>query len=428
MVIPFTSSVARGVLRAVPQGQREGAYALGATRWEAIRMALFYARTGIIGSVMLGFGRALGETMAVTMLIGNNPQITWSLYAPQYTMAAVLANEFTEADNDLYLNALIEIGLVLFIITPSSRPVAHAHLVDGATETTPARSSDASAGDGVMRDRWRAASRMRSSCSAAQPSCSPWCHSLRVVLRRHAGCCRSIWTSSRTCRSRWGIGRRHGQRDRRLLIVTGLGRSSPSRRRAQRRLCGRVRRNAVRSGGRFAADTLNGVPSIVIGVFVYGIAVLPFRQFSALAGGLALGIMMIPLIMRTTEELLLLVPSTLREGALALGATRARAVFTVVLPAALPGIITGILLALARIAGETAPLLFTSLNNRFWSTDVTQPIATLTVQVFAYAIAPYEDWHRQAWAGALVLVAIVLLCSLLARVATARMERLQRGA
>ena len=182
------------------------------------------------------------------------------------------------------------------------------------------------------------------------------------------------------------------------------------------------------SGVRFAADTLNGVPSIVIGVFVYGVAVLPFRQFSALAGGLALGIMMIPLIMRTTEELLLLVPSTLREGALALGATRARAVFTVVLPAALPGIITGILLALARIAGETAPLLFTSLNNRFWSTDVTQPIATLTVQVFAYAIAPYEDWHRQAWAGALVLVAIVLLCSLLARVATARMERLQRGA
>jgi phosphate transport system permease protein len=181
------------------------------------------------------------------------------------------------------------------------------------------------------------------------------------------------------------------------------------------------------SATRFAADTLNGVPSIVIGVFAYGVAVLPFGQFSALAGGLALGIMMIPLIMRTTEELLQLVPSTLREGALALGATRARAVFTVVLPAALPGIITGILLALARIAGETAPLLSPSLNNRLWSTDVTQPMATLTVQLFAYAIAPYEDWHRQAWAGALVLVSIVLLCSLLARIATGRMERLQRG-
>jgi phosphate transport system permease protein len=181
------------------------------------------------------------------------------------------------------------------------------------------------------------------------------------------------------------------------------------------------------SAVRFAADTLNGVPSIVIGVFVYGIAVLPFRQFSALAGGLALGIMMIPIIMRTTEELLHLVPPALREGALALGATRARAVFTVVVPAALPGIMTGILLALARIAGETAPLLFTAFNNRFFSTDPTQPISTLTVQVFTYAVAPYEDWHRQAWAGALVLVGLVFVCSLLARVATARMERMHRG-
>jgi phosphate transport system permease protein len=117
MVIPFSSSVAREVLKSVPQSQREGAYALGATRWEAIRMALFYARTGIIGAIMLGFGRALGETMAVTMVIGNNPQISLSLYAPQYTMAAVLANEFAEATDDLYLGALVEVGLVLFVIT-----------------------------------------------------------------------------------------------------------------------------------------------------------------------------------------------------------------------------------------------------------------------------------------------------------------------
>lgn len=176
---------------------------------------------------------------------------------------------------------------------------------------------------------------------------------------------------------------------------------------------------------RFAADTLNGVPSIVIGVFAYGIAVLPFQQFSAMAGGFALGIMMIPIIARTTEELLLLVPGTMREGALALGATRARAIFTVVLPAALPGILTGVMLALARIAGETAPLLFTSFNNRFFTTSLTQPISSLTVQVFTYAISPYEDWHRQAWAGALVLVTIVLLCSVLARLATRRLERMQ---
>jgi phosphate transport system permease protein len=117
MIIPFSSSVAREVLKAVPQAQREGAYALGATRWEAIRMALFYARTGIVGSIMLGFGRALGETMAVTMVIGNTPQVSMSLYAPQYTMAAVIANEFAEAADNLHLNALVEIGLVLFIIT-----------------------------------------------------------------------------------------------------------------------------------------------------------------------------------------------------------------------------------------------------------------------------------------------------------------------
>jgi phosphate transport system permease protein len=179
------------------------------------------------------------------------------------------------------------------------------------------------------------------------------------------------------------------------------------------------------SAVRFAADTLNGIPSIVIGIFVYGIAVLPFKQFSALAGGLALGIMMIPILARTTEELLLLVPGTMREGALALGATRARAVFSVVVPAALPGIITGVVLALARIAGETAPLLFTSFNNRFFNTNLGQPTASLTVQVYSYAIAPYEDWHRQAWAGALVLVMIVMICSLLARFATRRLEGLR---
>jgi phosphate transport system permease protein len=178
---------------------------------------------------------------------------------------------------------------------------------------------------------------------------------------------------------------------------------------------------------RFAADTLNGVPSIVMGVFVYSIAVLPFKQFSALAGAIALGVMMIPIIARTTEELLKLVPVSLREGALALGATRGWAMVTVVLPAAAPGIITGILLALARIAGETAPLLFTAFNNRFFSARLDQPMSSLTVQVYTYANSPYEDWHRQAWAGALVLVALVLLCSVSARLATRRLERLQTG-
>ena len=139
MVIPFSSSVAREVLKAVPQSQREGAYALGATRWEAIRMALFYARTGIVGAIMLGFGRALGETMAVTMVIGNNPQISASLYAPQYTMAAVLANEFAEATNDLYLHALVEIGMVLFIMTLIINVISRMFIWSMGRQTRPRR-------------------------------------------------------------------------------------------------------------------------------------------------------------------------------------------------------------------------------------------------------------------------------------------------
>jgi phosphate transport system permease protein len=177
---------------------------------------------------------------------------------------------------------------------------------------------------------------------------------------------------------------------------------------------------------RFAADVLNGVPSIVIGIFAYGILVLPVKRFSAIAGGVALGLLMIPIVVRTTEELIRLVPGGLREGALALGATRSRAVFGVILPAALPGILTGILVALARVAGETAPLLFTAFNNRFWSTNLTQPMASLTVQVFTYAISPYDDWHRQAWAGALLLVMMILLLSIAARLAVRRLERMNR--
>jgi phosphate transport system permease protein len=186
-------------------------------------------------------------------------------------------------------------------------------------------------------------------------------------------------------------------------------------------------RDAIATAVRFGTDVLNGVPSIVIGIFAYAVIVLPMRRFSALAGGFALGVMMIPIIVRTTEELLRLVPETLRDGALALGATPARATFTVVIPAALPGIITGVLLAIARVAGETAPLLFTAFNNRFFNADVRQPISTLTVQVFTYAISPYDEWHRQAWAGALLLIAMILIFSIAARVATRRLERMTRA-
>jgi phosphate transport system permease protein len=166
---------------------------------------------------------------------------------------------------------------------------------------------------------------------------------------------------------------------------------------------------------RFLADVLNGVPSIVIGIFAYTLLVLPLRRFSALAGGAALACIMLPIVLRTTEEMVRLVPASLREAALALGLPEWKVILRVVVPTARAGILTGVMVALARIAGETAPLLFTAFGNRFWSQRLDQPIAALPLQIFAYAIAPYDDWHRQAWAGALVLIALIFGTSLAAR-------------
>jgi phosphate transport system permease protein len=171
---------------------------------------------------------------------------------------------------------------------------------------------------------------------------------------------------------------------------------------------------------RYTADLLNGVPSIVIGIFAYSVAVLPVKHFSALAGGVALAMMVIPITVRSTEEFLRAVPGTLREGAMALGASKWKTIATVVLPAASGGILTGMLLALARVAGETAPLLFTAFSNRFWASGWGQPIASLPVMIYTYAIAPYDDWHRQAWAAGLVLLGLVLLSNLGARLILAR--------
>jgi phosphate transport system permease protein len=169
---------------------------------------------------------------------------------------------------------------------------------------------------------------------------------------------------------------------------------------------------------RFLADVLNGIPSIVIGIFAYTVVVLPMRHFSALAGGFALAIIMLPIVLRTTEELVRLVPASLREAALALGIPEWKVILRVVLPTARAGIITGVMVSVARIAGETAPLLFTAFGNRFWHQGLLQPIAALPLQIFAYAIAPYDDWHRQAWAGALVLIALIFSSSLITRIVT----------
>lgn len=169
---------------------------------------------------------------------------------------------------------------------------------------------------------------------------------------------------------------------------------------------------------RFSADVMSGVPSIAVGIFVYTLVVLSMRRFSALAGGVALAILMLPTVTRTTEELVRLVPDSLREAGLALGVPKRRVILRVVLRTGAPGIATGIMLAVARAAGETAPLLFTAFNNRFWSASLDRPIGSLPVQIYTYAVSPYDDWHRQAQAAALVLVAMVFVLNVGARLLT----------
>ncbi len=171
---------------------------------------------------------------------------------------------------------------------------------------------------------------------------------------------------------------------------------------------------------RYAADLLNGVPSIVIGIFAYAIVVLPFKHFSTLSGSFALGLMMIPITLRSTEQFLRSVPNALREASMALGASKWRTIASVIVPAAYRGILTAILLAFARVAGETATLLFTAFGNQFWSQGWNQPTASLPTMIYAYALSPYDDWHRQAWAGGLVLLGLILIINIVARAILSR--------
>ena len=178
---------------------------------------------------------------------------------------------------------------------------------------------------------------------------------------------------------------------------------------------------------RFTTDVMNGIPSIVYGIFAYAVFVLPLKSFSAFSGGMALGIMMIPMIARTSEEFIRMVPGSMREAGLALGVPKWKVIVDIILPISIGGIMTGIMSSLARVAGETAPLLFTAFGNHFWQSSLMHPIATLPLQIFAYAISPFDDWHRQAWAGALVLITIVFIINLLASYFVMRQSRIFAG-
>ena len=481
MITPIITSVSREVIKTVPAALREASLGLGATRWETIsKVVLKSSQSGIVGAVILGLGRAIGETMAVIMVIGNTVQIPKSLLQPAYTMPGLLALQFKEAQNEpLQRSVLLEIAFALFLITV---------VVNGLARMLILITKEGQSGKDARMQRLRAGAgqfvRIASITAAAffvgqQIYFDVKLHGIHGLL----GPIEAIilvfaivrvvpMLARRT--AAWGTWRRFvhlfmfgvvavcaivGSVALGWLLVYVFQRGGHSINlnlftqppKSPDDLTGGMLNGIVGTGMlvviaggigipigivggiylaefpssrmipyiRFAADVLNGVPSVVMGMFGYALFVLPYHHFSAWAGGATLGIMMVPVIIRTTEEMLRLVPSSLREASLALGATRLTTIVRIILPAASSGIVTGILLAIARIAGETAPLLFTAFGNDMVSAKPSEPISSMTLEIYnnyAYG-GPAE---ARAWAGALILLAFVLIVSILARILTRR--------
>ena len=481
MILPIITAITREVLLTIPPGQREASVSLGATKWETIKHVLLrQAKGGITGAVVLGLGRAFGETMAVVMVIGNSPKIAASLLQPGYTMPALLANQFNEAFNDdLQRSALLEIALVLFLVTVVVNAIARGLLLittrelsQSGKEASPMATWFSATFNGTMRI---ASAGILGALIVFQLFCDFRAHGIgalggAVEVFLIAALAYRIFALKISRTALGAMWRRvtnalmhgvlcgaalfacvmlgavlmyvalQGVRGLSINLFTQLPRPAgvPGGG-LKNAIWGTVEMVAIagaigipiglmagifvaefgrnRLGGamRFAADVLNGIPSVVVGLFAYAAFVLPFKHFSGWAGAGALAIMMIPTIMRTTEEMLKLVPSEFRAAALALGASKVYTVRTVILPAARSGILTGIMLAIARVAGETAPLLFTAFGSDQLATSPSEPTSSLTMKIYYYATSPFDDWVSQAWAGALILVMFILALSLLAR-------------
>jgi phosphate transport system permease protein len=447
MILPTITAISREVLTAIPSSQREASLALGATRWETIsRVLVPYGFSGIIGAVILGLGRALGETMAVTMVIGNNLDLSASLLHPGYTLASIIANEFTEATYDLYLNALIEIGLILFVLTLLVNVLARllirrvttqrngeANTSPSSAKSVPEIEENSTLSTGVSNQLHTAGAhpskslariRVRKGVNIFMLAATglsaliivvPLIWILVFVMMKGAPSLSiGFFTQLPTPAGVPGGGLVNALVGSGITVGIGLLIAAPVGILAALFMISNPRSPWV-VGLHFMTDVISGVPSIVMGIFAYTLIVLPQRHFSALSGGIVLAFIMVPTIIRTTEEMLKLVPVSLREGSLALGAPEWRTYFSVMLPAAISGVVTGLLLAVARAAGEAAPMLFTAFGNPFMSAALDQPIATLPHTIFVYAISPYPDWQAKAWGTALVLIALVLTLNIIAR-------------
>jgi phosphate transport system permease protein len=430
MIVPYVTAISFDVCRAVPRSQREGALALGATRWQMIwSVVLPYARPGIVAASFLALGRALGETMAVTMLIGNVARIDLSVFGLGDSIASKIANELNEASGDLHRSALIGLGLLLFAVTAAIN-VAARLLIGRMTA-------------GPRRGRWfRQRPTVRSAAGRATQATSRSATVNSLMTSVLAGCLVmtlaplflilgfitvrgalaldwDFFTALPAPPGEPGGGVAHALGGSALLVGLAVLWAVPVGILAAIYLA-EYRSTRLGPAVRFLGELLGGVPSIILGIFAYVLLVGPSRAFSAWAGSFALGVMMIPIVLRATEESLRLVPQALRNASHALGASHWQTVARVTVPAALPAVITGVFLAIARIAGETAPLLLTAYGSNFWPRGPGDRTPFLPKYVYDYSRSGYPDWERQAWAAALVLLVVVMTLNVGIRLATGK--------
>jgi phosphate transport system permease protein len=425
MVLPYIAAISYDVCRAVPRSQREGALALGATRWQTIRsVVLPYARPGIVGACFLALGRALGETMAVVMLIGNSPSIDFSIFAVGYSIPSVIANELGTASSDLHRSALVELGLVLFGVTVLVNALARL-LILRVTRRAPSRPARVAVPPVLdqMRDRLppRLTDRLMTLVLGAclVITLVPLFHILGFILVRGIPALNLAFFTHLPIDTPPGLAN--------ALVGSGMMVGLATLAAVPLGVIGAIYLAEYRTHRlvpfiRFVAELLGGVPSIVIGVFAFAVLVQPLGHYSGWAGSFALGVMMVPIVMRSAEESLKLVPGTLRSASYALGASQAQTVLRVIVPAAGPAIITGVFLAIARIAGETAPLLFTASSSLYWAKSFNAKVPSLTYYTYFYATSSSAEERQQAWAAALVLLAVVMILNVGIRLITGRRQ------
>ena len=372
-----------------------------------------YARVGVIGGIMLALGRALGETMAVTFVIGNAHRISGSLLAPGTTISATIANEFTEAVGDLYTSALIALGLLLFVITFIVLAAARYMLLRVEKDRTLTMALY-----DIRRRRNTVAVVMSVGATLFGLA---WLVAILGVLLWEglSGLSLDVFTQMTPPPGSAG-GLLNPIVGSLVLTVIAVLIGTPLGILAGTYMAEYGRYAKLTTIVRFINDILLSAPSIVVGLFIYEIMVARMGHFSGWAGAVALAVIVVPVVVRTTEDMLTLVPDTLREAAASIGLPRSLMIQRVAYRAARAGMVTGVLLAIARISGETAPLLFTALNNQFWSLDLNAPVASLPVVIFQFALSPYADWQRLAWTGALVITMAVLALSIIARTLAAQ--------